>query len=568
MTIVENEPFAGSKGHSCASSITVLTLLGVLVVEGCSSPDEETASSGQQLETITWRAPERGCPAHTPVFWRANPTRWPVTSLTLGGIRYSAAELLGILQEPRGDEIARLMQQLIAAVLDIASGTDSTLIAGTIADANALLASARTAPDIDSPAGLLARRETIEITGLLEDFTDGTLTRECGAPPGSCEAWSDVSVLVAGHDVVAYVGNYQFNGANNTVSGSGISVLNIEGTRVTPTVISTPETVDSCATNAFTGQTVCTSPRNVYLLSGAELEATLTGGASSSPGSDETNEGVVTDPIHDKALVGLATSFFSAGFQFLDLGSSPSFEPPIPAVAQEEGSPGALLDPLRNLIVDPTSNGPWELIDVTTSTTPVTYLGGSPPGEMAGEDCSTGLAISSWLFPGPQTPLLPELYNLTQVTFTPGSPSGTWSGLEGEGALPETGDAGWGEFAVAQGTHTGIAAPKLLSDNGLYPIVALALPPNPGPGTPALADWVDCAFPFESVGPGPQGLTAYQSPNSRHAMAIVVDITQTQVAVVDLTRMLDPTAVPRTAAGHACVAGALPPSVMHIVSMP
>ena len=154
------------------------------------------------------------------------------------------------------------------------------------------------------------------------------------------------------------------------------------------------------------------------------------------------------------------------------------------------------------------------------------------------------------------------------MTFTPGSPYGTWSAPEGEEPLSETGDAGWGEFAVAQGTHTGIAAPKVSSDNGLYPIVALALPPSSGTGTPALADWVDCAFPFESVGPGPQGLTAYKSPNSGHAMAIVVDITQTELAVVDLTRMLDPVVVPRTAAGHGCAAGSLPPGVMRIVRMP
>ena len=293
MTVMQNEPVAGSKRHLGPSSIAVLTLLAALVAEGCSSASEETASGGQPLDAITSLAPGLGCPPHPPAFWRANPTEWPVTSLTLGGTRYTAAQLLAILEEPGGDVRVPLMQQLVAAMLDVASGTDSTLIAGTIASANALLASATSPPDILSPPRLRDLLEAIEDTVLLANFTDGRLTRECGAPPGSCEAWSDVSVLVAGHDVVAYVGNYQFDGVNNTVSGSGISVLDIEGARVTPTVIPTPDTVDSCATNAFTGQTVCSSFDSVYLLSGTTLEATLTGGASSPPGSGEYNQGVV-----------------------------------------------------------------------------------------------------------------------------------------------------------------------------------------------------------------------------------------------------------------------------------
>ena len=576
MTITQCPPLVGPKGYLRAVPVAVLTLTLPLVGEGCVSDGADHVSENQSSITSTSLALGPECPAHTPAFWRANPAAWPVESLTIGSIRYTAPQLLAIL-ETNGSLRVRLTQELIAALLDAASGTDSTRIAGTIADANTLLASTANPPHDFFGTGFQDLLRTIEDLARLAEFTSGQLTHTCAAPPGSCEAWGDVSLLVVGRDVVAYVGDYQFDGVNNTVSGSGISVLNIEGARVTPTVIPTPDTVDSCATNAFTGRTVCSSPTNVYLVSGTTLEATLTGGASHPPSSGEYNQGVMIDPIADQAVVGLATTPFltanGAGFQFLDLGASPSFEPPIPPVALDAGaSPGGLLDPFRHLVIDPTNSfgsvPPWQLIDVTTPRAPVTYLGGLQRGEMVGEDCSTGFVVSSFLPPAAQQSMQTLLYELPQVTFTPGSPSGTWSAPVGAGFLSETGNAGWGEFAVAQGTHMGIAAPKLASENSLYPIVALALPATAGTGTPALVDWVDCPFPFESVGPGPQGLTAYESPNTGHAMAVVVDIALTQVAVVDLTQMLDPTVVPRTAAGHGCAAGSLPASVVRIVSMP
>jgi hypothetical protein len=354
---------------------------------------------------------------------------------------------------------------------------------------------------------------------------------------------------------------------NNTFSGSGIAVLNVEGTRVTPTVIPTPDTVISCATNSFTGQTVCNSQNNVYVISGTTIQATLTNVA----GGSNTNQGVVIDPIRDKALLGLANGIEdleSAGFQFLDLGSSPSFEPPIPAAASPVifHLPGALLDPFRDLIVAPAGNfSPWEIVNLTTSPPETFVSSGTLPGQSAGEDCSTGLAVSPFL-PAPQDALELELYNLALGTFTPGSPYGTWSTTQTSPILAGTSDEGWGEVAVAQGTHTGVAAPKVADDNAIYPIVAFALPPNPGANsTPD--DWLDCPL-FEAVGPGPQGLTAFKSPNDGHAIALVVDVSQTQIAAVDLTRMLDPTVVPRTAGGHTCAAGSLPSSVLRVAPLP
>lgn len=78
------------------------------------------------------------CP-RTQGYWRANPEAWPVSSLALGAQTYTQAELLALLASPtRGDASIVLAQQMIAALLNIANGSDPTPVADTLAHANAL----------------------------------------------------------------------------------------------------------------------------------------------------------------------------------------------------------------------------------------------------------------------------------------------------------------------------------------------------------------------------------------------------------------------------------------------
>jgi hypothetical protein len=65
---------------------------------------------------------------------------WPVQNLTLGLVNYSQDQLCSIFnQNVGGNGLVNLAHQLIAAKLNIASGADSTAIAATIADADALI---------------------------------------------------------------------------------------------------------------------------------------------------------------------------------------------------------------------------------------------------------------------------------------------------------------------------------------------------------------------------------------------------------------------------------------------
>jgi hypothetical protein len=59
-------------------------------------------------------------------FWKNHTGAWPVTSLTLGRQTYTQAELLALFDTPpRGDASVILAQQLIAAKLNIANGSNS-----------------------------------------------------------------------------------------------------------------------------------------------------------------------------------------------------------------------------------------------------------------------------------------------------------------------------------------------------------------------------------------------------------------------------------------------------------
>jgi hypothetical protein len=156
------------------------------------------------------------------------------------------------------------------------------------------------------------------------------------------------------------------------------------------------------------------------------------------------------------------------------------------------------------------------------------------------------------------------MIDMSQATFTPGSP-GSWNAPIGFYQLADSGKAIWGPVAVAQGTHTAVFAGTGATGN--ENVGAMALPTTSGSGTPAPGDYATCFLP-SGTEYRPQPLTAYKSPNSGDAIALIVSLDASTMAVVDLTKMSDPTIVPRAADGHTCAAGAMPASVPRMVSLP
>lgn len=126
-----------------------------------------------------------GC-TYTQGYWKThgpapkgnNSNEWPVTSLTLGNVTYTEAELQAIFnQAVKGNGLVSLSHQLIAAKLNVANGADNSAIAGTIADADALIAGL-----IVPPVGgdSLKSNVTSSLNDALTAFNEGA------AGPGHC----------------------------------------------------------------------------------------------------------------------------------------------------------------------------------------------------------------------------------------------------------------------------------------------------------------------------------------------------------------------------------------------
>ena len=131
---------------------------------------------------------------YTQGYWKNHPTLWPVTSLMLGSVNYTSAELLSILNQPvSGNGLISLAHQLIAAKLNIANGADPTAASATIAAADAQIGSLVVPP---VGAGFLDPSSTSEKTQILDDYNNGIIgPGHCGDVPVESESWSTVKAL-------------------------------------------------------------------------------------------------------------------------------------------------------------------------------------------------------------------------------------------------------------------------------------------------------------------------------------------------------------------------------------
>jgi hypothetical protein len=148
-------------------------LSAVALCLGCPAPFDHTFGDLASAE------PERLC-TRGKGFWRRHPRLWPVTSLVLGNQTYSRLALLVLLRVPvHGDASVNLAHQLIAAKLNVASGSASAPVAATIAQADGQLGAfpgrlpLRVRPN--TPAG----RAMVETARVLAEYNEGGLTALC-----------------------------------------------------------------------------------------------------------------------------------------------------------------------------------------------------------------------------------------------------------------------------------------------------------------------------------------------------------------------------------------------------
>jgi hypothetical protein len=124
-------------------------------------------------------------------YWKNHPDAWTVSSLLLGSVSYTKAQLIQILNQPvQGNGLISLAHQLIAAKLNIAQGADPTAVSSTIAAADAQIGSL-VVPPIGS--GFLTPGSTSANTQVLDDFNNGlTGPGHCGSVATAPVSWGQV----------------------------------------------------------------------------------------------------------------------------------------------------------------------------------------------------------------------------------------------------------------------------------------------------------------------------------------------------------------------------------------
>jgi len=110
-------------------------------------------------------------------YWKNHTESWPVVDgLEIGGIVYNNSALLDILNTPpkKGNSNLILGHQLIAALLNIANGSDSSVISDELIAADAYLTGEDlTVPDFQKDTSMNA------LSGILDDYNNRLLTPDC-----------------------------------------------------------------------------------------------------------------------------------------------------------------------------------------------------------------------------------------------------------------------------------------------------------------------------------------------------------------------------------------------------
>lgn len=375
-------------------------------------------------------------------------------------------------------------------------------------------------------------------------------------PPQSCMPGASLTALISGFDVTAYVPNGSWDEPVN-----GVRVVPIEGDG--PAVsIGTSRPVNTCGGNSVTGEVVCTSnDTDVYIINGTSVTKTLTSGGTapqSFSGGQCTTCNVAIDPLHNRALLSIGTAT-GAALQPLDLQTR-TLGTPFP-VGQPETSEDIVIDAVRGLALSPSEAengssvaGNYQLVNTMTGEVHnFSPPGGAPGGkfDMAAEDCSTGIALSTVEFTNQLF-----LADLTRIDYTGAT---TWTAPFNFQTVSEFSGfaAGTDAIAIASPSHLGVVSGEF----GSASFGAFVLPSKSGSGTPALVDWVVASLPNTpdghewAMGRDPHTLTAFTSPTSGLQYAVFEDDvdqlgTRTYLAVVDLQALL---ALPRIG-GHTVAA--------------
>jgi SdrD B-like domain len=83
-----------------------------------------------------WTPPVEQPGTGTPGYWKNHPEAWPVDAITIGGVSYTRAQAIEILEKPGKDRTLTMFSSLVPAKLNVLIGNDGSCVEGTIAAAD------------------------------------------------------------------------------------------------------------------------------------------------------------------------------------------------------------------------------------------------------------------------------------------------------------------------------------------------------------------------------------------------------------------------------------------------
>jgi hypothetical protein len=150
-------------------------------------------SPPSQTLVVSTSTQQQNC-TFTQGYWKNHPGAWPVTSLPLGNVVYTAAELLSIFNQPaQGNGLPILAHQLIAAKLNIANGADASSINATIAAADAQIGNLVIPP---VGAGYLTPLSVNANATILDNYNNGLVGPvHCAEVPATPTTWGSIKAV-------------------------------------------------------------------------------------------------------------------------------------------------------------------------------------------------------------------------------------------------------------------------------------------------------------------------------------------------------------------------------------
>jgi hypothetical protein len=117
----------------------------------------------------------------TPGYWKNHPDAWPVDTITIGGVLYTKAEAIEIMETAgKGDKTYTMFNQLVAAKLNVLIGNPSSCIAATISDADDWMTANPLGSGVKANAAVWKNPgQGEDLKDMLDDYNNGLLC----APP-------------------------------------------------------------------------------------------------------------------------------------------------------------------------------------------------------------------------------------------------------------------------------------------------------------------------------------------------------------------------------------------------